>query len=382
MTEPAAPVATVRDVLTSYDDFPIHQSSIPMAHTATADLNHYDRYFFNGYSRSDDLYFGAAMGLYPNRHVADAAFCVVRGGVQTSVFRSQRAPIDRADATRLGAIQVEVIEPLKVLRLLVDAPEQGLRADLTFQYRSPAIEEAHFFQRAGIRAFFDYTRLTQFGSWQGWIELDGERIVVDHDDVWGSRDRSWGVRPIGESGPSGAPIPFAQFFWLWAPTNFPSLSTHFDVNEYGDGRRWHETGTIARVGEEPQMMRTVDWRVQWRPGTRFADSFEYDLVDWDGSITTVTMKPRYEFQMRGIGYGHPEFGHGYWKGESVTAGERLQLPVDTPLAREHVHVQALCDTTVQFPNGSSEDGIGILEQLAIGPHPSGLTGILDPYAPQ
>jgi len=85
--------------------------------------------------------------------------------------------------------------------------------------------------------------------------------------------------------------------------------------------------------------------------------------------------------MRGIGYGHPEFGHGYWKGEAVTAGERLDLPVATPLTREHVHVQALCDAVVTLPDGRTERGMGILEQLAIGPHPSGLTGIIDGYAP-
>ena len=372
-------MATVPHVLTSYDDYPIHQASVPIAHTAAADLNHYDRYFFNGYSKTGDLYFAAAMGLYPNRHVADAAFCVVRGGVQTSVFRSQRAPVDRIDATNLGPIKVEIVEPLRTLRISVDAPEQGVRAELTFEHRSPAIEEGHFLLRAGVRVLFDYTRLTQFGDWHGWVELDGERIEVTADDVWGSRDRSWGVRPIGEPAPSGAPIPFAQFFWLWAPTNFPSLSTHFDVNEFGDGKRWHETGTIVRPGQEPHMMRTVEWRVKWRPGTRFADSFEYDLVDWDGSISTVKMTPRYEFQMRGIGYGHPEFGHGYWKGESVTGGERVPLPVNDPLSREHVHVQALCDAELHLPDGTVEHGQGILEQLAIGPHPSGLTGILDGY---
>ena len=372
-------MATVPHVLTSYDDYPIHQASVPIAHTAAADLNHYDRYFFNGYSKTGDLYFAAAMGLYPNRHVADAAFCVVRGGVQTSVFRSQRAPMDRIDATNLGPIKVEIVEPLRTLRISVDAPEQGVRAELTFEHRSPAIEEGHFLLRAGVRVLFDYTRLTQFGDWHGWVELDGERIEVTADDVWGSRDRSWGVRPIGEPAPSGAPIPFAQFFWLWAPTNFPSLSTHFDVNEFGDGKRWHETGTIVRPGQEPHMMRTVEWRVKWRPGTRFADSFEYDLVDWDGSISTVKMTPRYEFQMRGIGYGHPEFGHGYWKGESVTGGERVPLPVNDPLSREHVHVQALCDAELHLPDGTVEHGQGILEQLAIGPHPSGLTGILDGY---
>ena len=64
----------------------------------------------------------------------------------------------------------------------------------------------------------------------------------------------------------------------------------------------------------------------------------------------------------------------------MTAGELLQLPVGNQLSREHVHVQALCDATLTMADGTIEHGIGILEQLAIGPHPTGLTGILDGYA--
>ena len=114
------------DVLTSYDDYPVHQASVPIALSATSDVNHYDRYFFNGMTRDGELYFAAAMGLYPNRHVVDAAFCVVtpegvtNGSVtpegvtrrHTSVFASARAPRDRRDATSVGPISVEVIEPL------------------------------------------------------------------------------------------------------------------------------------------------------------------------------------------------------------------------------------------------------------------------------
>ena len=37
-----------RTCSTSYDDFPLHQASVPIALTATSDANHYDRYFFNG----------------------------------------------------------------------------------------------------------------------------------------------------------------------------------------------------------------------------------------------------------------------------------------------------------------------------------------------
>jgi hypothetical protein len=366
-------------VLTSYDDFPVHQACVPIAHSATGDLNHYDRYFFNGYSTDGSLYFGLAMGLYPNRHVADASFCVSRPGEQISVFASMRAPTDRRDATAVGPIEVRVIEPLRSLQVLVDAPDQGLRADLRFDRRSPVVEEPHFFQRIGNRTFFDYTRLTQFGAWSGWVEVDGERTEVSPADVVGSRDRSWGIRPVGEPAPSGAPVGWPQFFWLWAPVNFASLSTHFDVNEYGDGRRWHEVGALCPVGDdEPRLVRTVEWRVTWRPGTRWADSFEYDLVDWDGAIHTVRLEPQREFLMRGIGYGHPRFTHGSWHGELVVDGERLPTPVDTPCAREHVHVQALCRATYTAPDGTVEHGQGILEQLAIGPHPSGLTGILDP----
>jgi hypothetical protein len=375
-------VATVTFVLTSFDDYPIHQACVPIAHTATSDINHYDRYFFNGYSPDGALYFGAAMGLYPNRHVADAAFSVVRNGQQISVFTSQRAPADRRDATKLGPIEIEIVVPLHTLRIRVDAPEHGLRADVTFTRRSPVIEEPHFFQRTGNRTFFDYTRLTQFGSWSGWIEVDGERLTIDPAEILGSRDRSWGVRPTGEQGPTGAPVGVPQFFWLWAPVNFPSRSTHFDVNEFGDGRRWHEVGAIAAVGDtEPQLVRTVDYRVEWRAGTRWASWFEYDLIDWEGGMSTVRLEPMYEFHMRGIGYGHPEFSHGHWKGEQVVGADRLTLPVADPCARENVHIQAVCKATFTVADGTRESGIGILEQLAIGPHPTGLTGIFDPFAP-
>lgn len=370
-------------MLSGYDDYPIHQAPVPVSETSGSDINFYDRSFFNGYGRDGSSYFAVAMGLYPNRHVVDAAFSVIHRREQISVLASQRAPSDRRDATHVGPIDVDVVDPLHLLRVAVDAPEHRLRAELTFTSRSDAIEEPHYWWRVGVRTIFDYTRFTQFGTWDGWIEVDGERVEVTEQRVWGSRDRSWGIRPTGEAAPSGAPVGPAQFFWLWAPVNFETLSTHFDVNEYGDGRRWHEVGVVARADGSPiEHMRTVDYRVSWRPGTRWAERFEYDLVDWQDRIHTVSLVPRQEFQMCGIGYGHPEFGHGMWRGEAAVAAERIALPVDTPCSRQHVHVQALCDATYRSPDGSTERGIGILEQLAIGEHPTGLRGIFDPYDPQ
>jgi hypothetical protein len=375
-------MATFGRVLSSFDDFPLHQTSQPIARTATSDPNHYDRYFFNGYGREQDgddaLYFAAAMGLYPNRHVADASFSVVVGGAtQVSVHSSRRAPDDRRDANVVGPIRVEVVEPLRVLRVLVDAPAEGIRAELTFRHRSAPIEEPHFFRQTGNRVLFDYTRLTQFGRWEGWIEVLGRRFTCSPADTWGSRDRSWGVRPVGERAALGAPIGEPQFYWLWAPVNFPDLCTHFDVNEDASGRRWHETGFVARDGVAAEAARTVEYDLAWRPGTRSAGRFDLTLAAWEGPPTTVSLEPLYDFHMLGIGYGHPEWSHGVWKGDDAVGGERWDLPVDDPCAPHHVHVQTVCRARSTGPDGDHA-GIGILESFVIGEHaPTRLTGLLD-----
>ena len=373
-------------MITAFDDFPIHAGSRPVNETGSSDANHYDRYFFNGYRSDASLYFGVAMGLYPNRHIADASFSIVlEGREQISLHASRRAPADRAEANDVGPIKVVVVEPLRRHRILVDNSEHGLRADLLLTARSGPVQEPHFLVKAGQRTLFDYTRLTQFGHWTGWIEVDGQRHELDAAP--GSRDRSWGVRPIGPAADVGAPVGERQFFWLWAPINFPTFSTHFDVNEYASGERWHETGfVIPDFGtttsgllptDSTWTAETVDWTASWRPGTRWAETFSLAFGRHQGSEHTIALTPLYEFQMLGLGYGHPEWGHGMWKGESAVGYERWPLPVAQPCDPRHIHIQALCRAQL-----GEHQGIGILEQLVIGPHePSGITGIIDPYRP-
>jgi hypothetical protein len=352
-------------VLTPFDDYPLHQTSQPIAHPGT-DANHYDRYFFNGYTADGSLYFGAALGVYPNRSVIDGAFSVVRGGEQVNVYASGLCPIDRTH-TAVGPLRVEVVEPLRVLDVTVDAPAHGLRAELRFRKRTEVVEEPHFLWRRGTQTIFDYTRLTQFGTWEGWIEVDGERVECSPNEVVGSRDRSWGVRPVGQQ-PPGPPA-MTQFYWLWAPVNFDDVCTHFDVNEHGDGRRWHETGFVVPVGDGPPEEATaIDYRAEWLPGTRHVRTFEIDLTTRSGSLQTVRLEPFLHFQMAGLGYTHPDWRHGHWKGELAVAGDRWSLPVADPLALQHLHIQALCRATM-----GDRTGVGILEQLVIGLHePTGL----------
>jgi hypothetical protein len=84
----------------------------------------------------------------------------------------------------------------------------------------------------------------------------------------------------------------------------------------------------------------------------------------------------YTFQMCGIGYSHPQWAHGSWRGELEVGGDEWKLADIDPLAPQNLHIQNMCKVTLD-----GTPGWGILEQIAIGSHPSGLTGVLDPYSP-
>ena len=60
------------------------------------------------------------------------------------------------------------------------------------------IEEPRVTFHAGTRAVLDATRFTQHGTWEGTVTVAGKRVDVRPQHVFGVRDRSWGLRPIGE----------------------------------------------------------------------------------------------------------------------------------------------------------------------------------------
>ncbi len=376
-------------MLNPLDDFPIHQTGGPLTQPSSGDRNHYDRYFFNGYDGDGSTFFAAAMGLYPNRSVIDAAFSVVVDGVQRNVHASARMPLDRRD-TRCGPVSVEVLEPFRTLRIVVDPATHGIGCDLVWRARTVAVEEDRFTRHAGPRLVMDYTRMTQFGDWEGTLTTGDSTVAVTPGTFRGSRDRSWGIRSVGEpdGGAPGRDLP--QFFWLWAPLNFDDGATHFDVNETAAGSRWHQSGfdlpAISADGpvfdtgglvESAQPMQAVDWSIDWEPGTRRSRAASLTFTPWNAEPERIDLEPLATFQMLGIGYFHPEWSHGIWKGEAAEGYDEWRIADLDPAAAHHTHVQQVVRAT-HHRAGGDRVGIGVLEQLAIGDHePSGLVGLFD-----
>jgi hypothetical protein len=360
-------------VLTPADDYLTHQTPYTFDTVFTSDRNFYDRYFFNGYTRDGSVYFAAAMGMYPNLGIADAAFSIVLEGKQRTVRASRLLGPNRLDAS-VGPISVAVVEPLRRLRLQVSPNDWGIAADLAFEARSLPSEEPHFYRQAGPVPVMDYTRMTQHGAWSGSLALDGRAFDLSGVTWWGSRDHSWGIRNVGGRDPRGAP-PAAppQFFWNWAPLNFERYGILYTVSESADGSRWNEWGALLTPYPDASCTAAgVDHELVFRKGTRHIESATIDLHCADGRELEVSLKPLYNFLMKGIGYGDPVWGHGMWVGPDVVDGVEYDLATEDPMANLHVQ-------TVSLARCGGDEGIGIFEIIALGAHEKyGLTGVMDP----
>jgi hypothetical protein len=371
-------------MLSRFDDYPIHQTPEPLAHRATSDPNAYDRYWFNGVDREARFYFGAALGLYPHQQVMDAHFSILVDGEQHALHASRLAPREPSE-TRVGPLALEVLEPMRRLRLALAPNPTGIEAELLFASRTPALEEARARMKAGptTRNLIDMTRFTQFGSWSGWIRAGGRETRVEASRTYATRDRSWGVRPVGAAAP-GRPGDPPQVAWLWTPIHFEDEAFLLGYFQRPDGERWNADGMRVPVSAEPAPfadpgapgfvhLEPLGERLVFRPGTRWIERAEFDARTRSGETLTLALETALRFNMNGLGYAHPRWGHGVWQGELAVEAEHWKesdLQAGNPF---HQHLHNLVRARL-----GGKHGIGLLEQILLGPHARyGFAGLAD-----
>jgi hypothetical protein len=370
-------------MLSKLDDYPVHQTAEPIAHPGSTDRHVYDRYWFNGYARDGEHYFGIAMARYPNLGILDCAFSIVRDGEQHAFHASRRMPKEPTELT-VGPFELQILEPMGRTRLVIDDNETGIACDLTLTPRTAAVEEGRQTLTREGRTILDSTRFAQWGRWQGEITYAGQSLSVEGDQTPGTKDRSWGMRPVGDPAPSGAPpTELPHVFFLWAPIHWDDHCTHLLVFEEPDGRPTHVDAMVVPVhDDEPppvvdpgvRTLPAVEHELVYEPGTRRMREGRISLIEADGARLEIDLEPLICFRMKGIGYTHPVWGHGMWKGELAMAGESWRTDELDEMAPDNQHIQQ-----VVRARAGDEEGVGVLEQLAFGPHHRyGFTDLLDP----
>ncbi|MER6513384.1 hypothetical protein ABT158_41705 [Nonomuraea sp. NPDC001636] len=345
----------------------MHQTAQVMRHVATSDRNFYDRYYFNCHAGTDELMLIVGLGQYPNLGVTDAFALVRHGDLHRVVRASRELGPDRMD-TRIGPFRVEVIEGLKRLRVILEPTEHGLSFELDWEGTIPATLEPRHFLRRRERVMFDSVRLAQTGRWSGSIAVGDQVIPVTPDRWLGTRDRSWGVRPVGEPEPPGiqANDP-GTFYWLYTPMKFDDHAILCIIQEDHRGRRLLEEAVrVWTDGREEEYLGRPDYRPVYAPGTRDVVDAVIAFSPPGGRPFEVRCTPVLPVHlMAGTGYGlEPDWRHGMYQGpRTVVQAVTYRLPDDA------ARMWGLVDAVGRF----EYDGLvghGLYEYWALGPHPS------------
>ena len=355
-------------MLSPLDDYPIHQTSEPALVVATSDRNFYDRYYFNLYEIGSDLAVTAGLGQYPNLGVVDGFVAATTGGVQ-HVFRASRElGWDRMD-TSVGPLSVEVLEGLKRLRLRLADDDGPIALDVTWTPSIPAFLEARHVNRRGTRITTETSRFAQTGFWSGSLRVGAVEHRVAPDRWWGGRDRSWGIRPVGEAepvvrrageGPGG-------FLWLYCTMQFATSTIVCILQEDRAGRRSLQQAVRvwADGAREPDVFERIEHDISFVEGTRRVAVLTLRLRDADDRTTVVEGRPfATSYLSLGTGYGHEaDWGHGRYQGPLEIQHRSYEL--DEPGTAPRTY--GLIDDIAEYRCGD-DTGYGLLENAILGPN--------------
>ncbi|MCB0890019.1 MAG: hypothetical protein KDB38_11665 [Nocardioidaceae bacterium] len=363
---------------TPLDEYPIHQTPLPMARVASSDRNFYDRCYFNAHNGTDDFMLIAGAGIYPNLGVQDA-FLLARSGDQQYAVRKSDALDTRPMSHQVGSFRVEVIEPLRQLRLINDSPDDVVQCDLVWTQSFPAVLEQPHQLIHRNRPTLDAQRFAQVGAWSGIVVLDGAERTLDPSTATGSRDRSWGVRPSGDAEPpgrNGDEPPADGFWWLYVPFRFETFAVIVIVQEDPDGFRTLNDATRVFADGRVEQLGWPRIEIDYRPGTRHPERCRLHLTTPKGEALVMEIETITGIALHiGGGYGgDSEWSHGQWQGRDFTKSTTYDLTDPDTASKtpwgvsDHVAV-ATC---------AGERGVGLFEHASLGRHDP--TGFADYFS--
>ncbi|MYW64931.1 hypothetical protein GTY65_12780 [Streptomyces sp. SID8379] len=366
------------------DEYPVHQVPLSMKHVATGDRNAYDRCIFHLVDPTGRFLLILGLGVYPNLGVIDAYATLRVGDTLHAVRASDALRDDNRMRMEVGPLRIHVERPLKgfVLTCAADPDDpDGLSYEMNWEAAFPALWEPHHTQRRGGRLTLEGKRFVQAGRVDGRLRIGGRDIDVRG---WtGTRDRSWGVRPVPgeEGGRLAQDHPTEGFHWIWAPVRFDDRFLMVITQEDADGYRTLNEATLVREGHRDRQLGWPQADITYRPGTRHPESAVIHLIDpvdrkpVELGVEILASSPL------AVGAGYPpadDWQHGTWRGQGWTDRRSYDLsdPSAHPLA-----AYGVIDHAARFTL-DGQVGHGIFEHGSFGRHdPSGFTGF-DSTAPE
>jgi hypothetical protein len=188
---------------------------------------------------------------FPSRQEIDS-LQLGRVGASPIMARHLRKVDGDQDDFRVGPITIDVIEPLKKIRLVAVASDATpVSFDISFTARTQPYQLRRGTMKAKYEIVWDQSHMFQSGTYNGSYTHNGKTYEVDN--WWGQRDHSWGVR-------SHARCPL----WMWMPIQLEEGMLSVWHWEYPNGARVYTDGCFAPAdGSEPIPVIDFQHDLQW-----------------------------------------------------------------------------------------------------------------------
>lgn len=278
-------------MLTSFDDYFIHQTPYPVLHPFTESENWTDRFYWNLHATNGAVMLGVGLGQYRTTGRMDSIGYLLHDGKQHRIKLGRTiTPADFADP-QIGPLRFDILEPLTSWRLRLDENPSGVAWDLTYTARHEPFEYQQFEFGNEEGKGSNYHHYVQHGRTTGKVWVGGQEI--EFDELLTSRDRSWGVRRPREG----------QGLLLWLHHQFDSASICMILVEQRDGSISYFDGSVTDA-EGRRALVDIGHSLRLDPETRDVLGGTVSVVDENGKTYRIDYVERLlRGYLGGIGYG-------------------------------------------------------------------------------
>ena len=397
-------------VLTPYDEFPVHTTPYPVSYIPSTDYNWDEGYYYGVLNPDEKIFFCTGFRINPNTDMIGGYALFNLNGKQRT-FRFSRCW--RQDYNlRVGPFRVEVIEPLRKLRLVLEKNDSGVEFDILWEGTSPAVLEEHHSAEVRGRRMTDQSRYSQPGLSKGSLAGWGKTWDVGKPGWVAVRDHSWGLyveRPPFKPDPRWLPPrpenkdARALRFWV-VFQGYDDWSGFYHLHEDAEGvqRKLDDVfgtpfgGRLTRGwSDEIVELKAGSHKLEFEPGTRILKRAVITLADTQGREWRQELEvasPPWVPQTMGYTPGSWKDGgsfHSYHGSETLatewdefdfskqpfdytpygelgsTAPDTMQMGLSYKVP---IHgVEYLVRTTTHGPNGVVTKGAGQIEMFINGP---------------
>jgi len=263
--------------------------------------------------------------LYQNNDVMDGFVCIRHAGRQHNIRVSRRLRPDMGTLA-VGPLRLEILEPLRTVRLVLEDNEHELSLDVTCRSTTLPYEDPAEVTRVDGRLISERATYEVTGSCAGWVQAGGTRIDLNPATDSFFRNHSWGYQ-AGRGGPRlyGAPLVGVQRrapgVRQWVLFNMPDHGGFWFVDP--SGRRASGKGVIMRPdGSVPVV--DVQSDLQFYEGDRRLRGGTVRLTDADGVVREYIVEDLGWVYTQGGGYfgGFDDgLGQGVYRGDQHVEGE-------------------------------------------------------------